>query len=91
MAGHDQRFISGTASQIDAKGSLQSWPDNDNIIVNASFPESFRCVIAGPSECGKTFLLNNLFFSSIQFEMLYIIGPTGDEYEDLKYEDIVLI
>ena len=68
MAGNDQRFISGTASQIDANGSLQSWLDNDNIIVNASFPESFRCAIAGPSECGKTFLLNNKFLSSKKFE-----------------------
>ena len=55
IAGHGQRSNSGTASQIDVNGSLQSWLDDDNIIVNASFPESFRCVIAGPSECGKTF------------------------------------
>ena len=53
MAGHDQRSISGTASQIDVILSLQSWLDDDNIIVNASFPESFRCVIAGFSECEK--------------------------------------
>ena len=89
MAGHDQRFISGIASQIDANGSLQSWLDNDNKIVNASIPESFRCLIAGASECGKIFLLNNLILSSIQFDRLYIIGPTGDQYEDLKYEHIV--
>ena len=42
------------------------------------FPESFRCVIAGPSECGKTFLSKNLFLSRIQFDSLYIIGTTGD-------------
>ena len=52
MAGHDQKHISGIASQIDANGSLQTWLDNDNITVNASFPESLRCVIAGPIECG---------------------------------------
>ena len=89
MAGHDQRSIKGTALRNDVNGSLQSWLDDDNIIVNASFPESFRCVIAGPSECGKTFLLKNLFSVSIQFDRLYIIGPTCDQNEDLKYEDIV--
>ena len=76
-------------SQVDVNGSLKSWLEDDNIIVIASFPESFRSVIAGPSECGKTFLLKNLFLSSIQFDRLYIIGPTGDLYEDLKYEEIV--
>ena len=55
IAGHGQKSNSGTVSQIDVNGSLQSWLDDDNIIVNASIPESFRCVIAGPSECGKSF------------------------------------
>ena len=53
MAGYDQRSIKGTALRIDVNGSLQSWLDDDNIIINASFPESFRCVSAGPSECEK--------------------------------------
>ena len=75
--------------QIDVNGNLQSWLDDDNIIVNVIFPESFICVIAGPSECGKAFSLTNLFSSSIQFDRLYIIGPTCDQYEDLKYEDTV--
>ena len=35
MAGHDQRSISGTASQIDVNGSPQLWLDDDNIIFNA--------------------------------------------------------
>ena len=64
--------------QINVNGSLRSWLDNANIIVNAIFTESFSCVIAGPSECGKTFLLKNLFLGSINFDSLYIIGSTGD-------------
>ena len=61
------------------------------MIVKASFPESFSCVLAAPSERGKTFLLKNLFLSSIQFDRLYIIVSTGDQYEYLKYADIVFI
>ena len=45
------------ALKINFDDSLHSWLDVDNLIVNASFPESFRCVISGPSECGKKFLL----------------------------------
>ena len=78
-------------SQINFNDSLQSWLDNDNIIVNVSFRENFRCVIACPSECGNTFLLKNLFLSCIPFDRLYIFGPTGDQYEGLKYEDIEFI
>ena len=77
--------------QVNVNDSIQSWLDDDNINVNASFPKSFRCVISGPSECGKTFLLKNLFISSIHFDRLYIIGPTGNQYDDLKYEDAVFI
>ena len=61
------------------------------IIVNASFLESFRCVISGPNEGGKTFLLKNLFVSSVHFDRLYINGHTGNQYDDLKYEDVVFI
>ena len=39
----------------------------------------------------KFFLIKKLFLSSIQFDKLYIIGPAGDQYEDLKYEVIVYI
>ena len=71
-------FIRKRALQINVNVSLQSWLDDDNIIVNAPFPESFTFVISGPSECGKTFFLKNLFISSIHFERLYIIGATGN-------------
>ena len=27
------------------------------MITEATLPENFRCIISGPSECGKTFLL----------------------------------
>ena len=57
---------------INFNGSLQSWLDDENIIVNAIFPENFRCIISGPSECGKTFLLKNLVMNSIHFGNLYI-------------------
>ena len=52
-------------------------------------PKNLRCIIAGPSECGKTVLLKHLFIPGIQFDILYIIGPTGNQYNDLEYKDIV--
>ena len=70
---------------IDVIGSLQSWLDDCNVVVAAAFPESFRCVIFGPCECGNTFLLKNLIMRSIQFDILYIIDPTGNQYDDLNY------
>ena len=42
---------------IDVNDSLQPWPDNVNIKVAAIFPENFSCIISGPNECGKTFLI----------------------------------
>ena len=50
----------------------------------AEFLDNFRCIISDPSECGKTFLLKKLFFDSIFFDKLYIIGPTGDQYNGLE-------
>ena len=41
-------------------------------------------MISGPSECGKTFLLKKLILARIYFDKLYIIGPTGDQYEGLE-------
>ena len=42
---------------ININEDLQSWLNDDNIITEATLPENFRCIISGPSECGKTFLL----------------------------------
>ena len=59
-----------------------------DIIDNAAISENFRCVISGPSECGKTILLKELIISNIYFDKLYIIGPTGDQYEGVEsYKD----
>ena len=44
---------------------LQSWLNDDDIITEAEFPDNFRCIISGPSECGKTFLYKKLFLASI--------------------------
>ena len=76
---------------INVNGSLQSWLADDNINFNAIIPENFRCIISGPSECGKTFLLKKLVMIIIQFDNLYIIGPTGDQYNDTKHENIEFI
>ena len=70
---------------IDVNGSLQSGITDSNIMVYTLFPENLRCIIAGPSEYGTTVLLKNLFIPGIQFDRLYIIGPTGNQYNDLEY------
>ena len=62
----------------------QSCLNDDDIITEAEFPDNFRCIISGPSECGKTFLLKKLILASIYFDKLYIIGPTGDQYNGLE-------
>ena len=33
----------------------------------------------------------NLFIPGIQFDRLYITGPTGNQYDDLEYKDIMFI
>ena len=76
---------------IVVNGSLQSWLNDRNILVDVIFPESFRCIISGPGECGKTFLWKNSILGDIEFVRLYIIAPTGDQYDDLEYKDIVFI
>ena len=63
---------------------LQSWLNDDDIIAEAEFPDNIRCIISGPSECGKAFLLKKLILASIYFDKLYIIGPTGDQYNGLE-------
>ena len=46
------------ALHININNDLHSWfNDDDDIITEAAFPDNFRCIISGPSECGKTFLL----------------------------------
>ena len=42
---------------VNINEDLQSWLIDDNIITEATLPENFRCIISGPSECGKKFLL----------------------------------
>ena len=69
---------------ININDDLQSWLNDDDIITEATFPDNFRCIISGPSECGKTFLLNKLILASIYFDKLFIIGPTGDQYNGLE-------
>ena len=69
---------------ISINADLQSWLNDDDIITEATFPDNFRCIISGPSECGKTFLLKKLILASICFDKLYIIGPAGDQYNGLE-------
>ena len=69
---------------ININEDLQSWLNDDGIITEVTFPDNFRCIISGPSECGKTFLLKKLILASIYFDKLYIIGPTGDHYNGLE-------
>ena len=47
--------------------SLQLCLIDEEFIVTTAFPENFRCIISGPSECGKTFLLKELIISNIYF------------------------
>ena len=69
---------------ININDDLYSWLNDDDIITEAAFPDNFRCIISGPSECGKTFLLKKLILASIYFDKLYIIGPTGDQYHGIE-------
>ena len=70
---------------ININNDLYSWLNDDgDIITEAAFPDNFRCIISGPSECGKTFLLKKLVLASIYFDKLYIIGPTGDQYHGIE-------
>ena len=69
---------------ININEDLQSWLNHDKINTEATLPENFRCIISGPSECGKTFLLKKLILARIYFDKLYIIGPTGDQYIGLE-------
>ena len=69
---------------VNINDDLYSWLNDDDIITEAAFPDIFRCIISGPSECGKTFLLKKLILASIYFDKLYIIGHTGDQYHGIE-------
>ena len=69
---------------VNINEDLQSWLNDDNKITEATLPEKLRCIISGPSECGKTFLLKKLILARIYFDKLYIIGCTGDQYEGVE-------
>ena len=60
---------------VNINEDLQSWLNDDKIIAEAAFPDNFRCIISGPSECGKIFLLKKLNLACMYFDKLYIIGP----------------
>ena len=69
---------------VNINDDLYSWLNDDDIITEAALPDNFRCIISGPSECGKTFLLKKLILASIYFDKLYIIGPTVDQYHGIE-------
>ena len=69
---------------VNINDDLYSWLNDNDIITEAAFPDNFRCIISGPSECGKTFFLKKLILASIYFDKLYIIGPTGDQYHGIE-------
>ena len=71
-------------NNISVNINLQSWLNDDDIFTETTFPDNFRFILSGPSECGKTFLLKKLILASIYFDKLYIIGPTGDQYNGLE-------
>ena len=69
---------------VNINEDLQSWLNDDDIITETAFPDNFRCIISGPSECSKTFLFKKLILACIYFDKLYIIGPTGNKYEGVE-------
>ena len=79
-----QNIIQTNPIAININDDLYSWLNDDDIITEAAFPDNFRCIISGPSECGKTFILKKLILASIYFDKLYIIGPTGDQYHGIE-------
>ena len=54
---HNNKECLSNNISINTNEDLQSWLNDDDIITEATFPDTFRCIISGPSECGKTFLL----------------------------------
>ena len=81
LVNHERSSFANSPISVNINDDLYSWLNNDDIITEATFPDNFRCIISGPSECGKTFLLKKPILASIYFDKLYIIGPTGDQYQ----------
>lgn len=70
---------------LDAKTSIKKSKSKKH---SDLLPDSIRCIIAGPSNCGKTNLLVSLIESEhgLKFENIYIYSKTleQDKYEYLK-------
>ena len=46
-------------------------------------------MISGPSECGKTCLLKNLFLNNLDFDNSFIIAPTWDQYGNFRHAHFI--
>ena len=57
LVNHERSSLANSPVSLNINEDLKSCLDDDNIITEATLPENFRCIISGPSECGKTFLL----------------------------------
>ena len=79
-----QSCFANSPISVNINDDLYSWLNDDDITTEAAFQDNFRCIISGPSECSKTFLLKKLTLASIYFDKLYIIGPTGDQYHGIE-------
>ena len=84
LVNHERSSFVNSPISVNINDDLYSWLNDDDIITEAAFPDNFRCIISGPSECGKTFLLKKLILASIYFDKLYIIGLTGDQYHGIE-------
>ena len=58
-----QSCFANSPISVNINCDLYSWLNDDDIITEAAFPHNFRCIISGPSECGKTFLLKKTISS----------------------------
>ena len=67
-----QQYDPTNSVSVNINDDLYSWLNDDDIITEAAFPDNFRCIISGPSECGKKFLLKKLILASI-----YLISYTS--------------
>ena len=55
LVNHERSSFANSPISININDDLYSWLNDDDIITEATFPDDFRCIISGPSECGKTF------------------------------------